>query len=134
MNLDRWIGSAGTRVATLTFALLCLTVVAVHMRRLLPQTGQLAIVVACASGLLALVGVIYSFHPVYSLWMRMAKGLNTIVVTVLFGACYLIIVPVFFLVVFRSDPLRLRRRFDPKTFWIPRHRDPIDSTAFRRMG
>ena len=53
--------------------------------------------------------------------------------TVLFGACYLVIVLPFVLVVKVLDPLRLRKH-DEETYWIELSERTIDPVSFERMG
>jgi hypothetical protein len=130
MNPDRLIGSAGIRFATLILALLCLAAMALDF---LSQAGVVLRTLTFGCAILTFMGIVYSFRAVYSLWMRVAKALHAVGVTLLFGACYLFIIPLFFLISWAFDPLRLRNRSEPQTFWIPRRRTPCDLTFLQRM-
>jgi hypothetical protein len=76
----------------------------------------------------------YSLRKIYRLWMRFAELLHSIAVAVLFGGCYLLIVPVFFLISRPFDPLRLRGRADAKSYWIKRRRGDVDLRSLQRGG
>ncbi|MHC4427326.1 MAG: hypothetical protein ACYS0D_01815 [Planctomycetota bacterium] len=130
MNTERLIGSTAIRVSTVIFAVLC--VVLFLSRGRFPESSGLLLVLAIVSGILACLAFIHSFRAVYDAWMRFAKVLHTIVVAVLFGACYLAVVPLFFLMVWPSDPLRLRKGSKPATFWIRRRE--FDPSSLNRMG
>lgn len=65
---------------------------------------------------------------------RFAEVLNTVIVTVLFAACYLLIVPIFYLLLRWSDPLRLRGDDTSDSFWIDKTETPLDRDSLERMG
>lgn len=126
MDVSRFIGSATVRLIALvlaaSFAWVALGVTA----------GRLPWYAALVSGLLAWIAVVHSSRPLYAWWMRVAEALHTLVITVLFGACYLLIVPLFGLLTRRRDPLRLRRR-RLESSWEVR-RGSIDARSLERMG
>lgn len=131
MDPARFVGSANVRCATLLFAGSCVT--AALLQRGSPGAGGMLSWLAVGSGLLAFIGLIHSFASVYAVWLGFAERAHTVVISVLFGACYLLVVPVFRLITLASDPLRLRKRSHAKTFWISRQEDP-DPASLERMG
>ena len=134
MNSDRLVGSTGIRLATLVFSLLCVTAVVLYERDFFSELSEVLLILAIGSGVLAFIGLTHSFRVVYSLWMKFAETLHTVTITLLFGACYLVVVPVFFLMVWPFDPLRLRNRSEPDTFWIQRRNPRCDPPSLQRMG
>lgn len=84
-------------------------------------------------GLLAFVGLVHSARSVFTKWMAFARFLHSITVPALFGACYLLVVPIFVLLNWRRDPLGLRPR-SQSTFWTDRHRGTLDKNSLSRMG
>jgi hypothetical protein len=133
MDVERLIGSASVRVATL--AALLISVMGLMFRDYvsIPGGKSALFYLAVGSGVLAFIGLIHSFRALYSWWLRGAELLQKLVVTSLFGACYLLIVPWFFLIVRAVDLLRWRSRPET-TFWIPRRRVKTDETSLARMG
>ena len=122
MDPIRLVGSALMRCAALLFAGAC-AAAAVH------QLAWLAI----ASGVLAFISLIHSFSSLYTAWLAFAEVARVAVITVLFGACYLLVVPVFRLVTLFSDPLLLRNRSRAETFWSERL-DDSDPGSLERMA
>jgi hypothetical protein len=133
MNSDRLVGSVGVRLATVVFFLLSVTALALYERGLFPN-GRALLVLAVGSAILGFMGMIHAFRTLYARWMRWAMILHIGMITILFGACYLLVVPVFFLMVWPFDLLRLRKRIEPETFWIRRRSSTCDLTSFQRMG
>jgi len=74
-----------------------------------------------------------TYKDFYDLWMRAAKTLHAGVAAFLFGACYILVVPIFFLMIWPFDVLRLRRS-DAPTFWIRRRTASCDLRSLQRMG
>jgi hypothetical protein len=132
VNIERFVGTATVRLATLVVILLSLTTALPDARGMFPN-GKWLPVVTVATGVVAFIGLIHSFRMLYDLWMRAVTTLHTGMVTLLFGACYLLVVPVFFLMVWPFDVLRLRKS-DPKTFWIRRRRSECNLASLQRMG
>lgn len=130
MNTERLIGSTAMRVLTVVFAAVCAALLLARGR--FPDASGLLLVVAIASGILACLAFIHSFRAVYTAWMRFAKALHNVVIAVLFGACYLAVVPFFFLIAWPSDPLRLRKQPESGTFWVRRRE--FDPSSLDRMG
>lgn len=133
MNSDKLIGSVGVRLATLVFFLLSATAAVLYARSLFPN-GKALLVLAVGSAILGFVGVIHASQTLYVLWMRWAMTLHTGMIIMLFGACYLLIVPVFFLMVWPFDLLRLRKRSEVETFWIRRRSSACELASLQRMG
>jgi hypothetical protein len=134
MTPDELIGSAGIRIATVVFSLLCVAGFVVSHYGVFAKTRGPVLTLAVVCGILAGVGAIHCFQGVFSLWMRLARILNTVVTTLLFGACYILVVPFFFLVIRLLDPLCLRKRPEPPTFWLERPHATVDITSLERMG
>ena len=134
MTIDKLIGSTGVRITAMVFSVLCVMGVVLSRYRFFGETRSSALTLAIISGILAVVAAIYCFRPVFSLWMRLAKVLNVLVTTLLFGACYIMVVPFFFLVIRLLDPLCMRKQPEPKTFWLERRSTGIDITSMQRMG
>lgn len=134
MNPDRLVASPGVRFATVVSIGLCVTGAVLYAFDLTSTASGMLLVLAVGSGILALVGMIHSFRVVYTRWMRFAQVLHTAVVTLLFGACYLFVVPVFFLMVWPFDLLRLRKRSSQHTFWHRRRSVKVDADSLTRMG
>ena len=130
MDSARFVGSVSTRLATIALVLVCLGSVVQYGRAPSPIILTLTI----GAGFLAFLGMIHCFGALYSRWMRFAGLLHTVAVTVLFGACYLFVVPLFYLFVRVSDPLRLRSRAQPGSFWIRRRNPGLDPSTLQRMG
>lgn len=134
MNPNRLVGSLGVRLTTFVFSLLCVTVVMLHGGDRFPTLSKGLMILAVGSGVLAFIGLIYSFKVIYALWMRFAAILHAVIVTLLFAICYLVVVPVFFLIAWPFDPLRLRNRSEPDTFWVRKRSTPCDLSSLERMG
>lgn len=134
MNSDRLVGSDGVRLATLLFLLLSVTAVVLYERGSFPNGYKAPLIVAVVAGILAFIGVIHCVRTVYTAWLKLAMTLHTVIVTILFGFCYLFVVPVFFVIRWPSDPLRVRKRSEVETFWIRRRRSRCDLASFQRMG
>ena len=131
MDPSQLVGSAAIRGATLLFAAVCAA--AVSMSGSSPGAQRLLTWLAIGSGLFAAIGFLHSFQSTYSAWLRFAERLQTVVISILFGACYLLVVPLFRLFTQISDPLRLRRRMRAETFWVLRPEDS-DLDSLERMG
>jgi H+/Cl- antiporter ClcA len=89
---------------------------------------------AIVCGLLAGLAGIYCSRVVFGWWMRFAKVLNAIATTIVFGLCYLVLVPFFVPFIWALDPLRLRRGSSPASFWHERPKTPVNADTLRRMG
>ncbi len=134
MDVDRLIGSTGIHVATLAVSLLSMTVVVFREQTVLSGARDALFFLPIAGGVLAFIGLIHSFRSLYSWWLRFAAHLQRLVVTLLFGSCYVVIVPWFFLMAHSIGLLRLRNRSEPKSFWIPRRHVDCDARSLARMG
>ena len=78
-------------------------------------------------------GLILSFRNTYDGWLRLATRIQIVVSILLFGACYLLIVPLFVPFVRIADPLRLRKR-KGESSWVVTGRDANDVRTYQRMG
>jgi len=132
MDSARLVGSASIRCAALLFAGVCAA--AVLLQHGSPKAaGGILPWLAIGSGVLAFIGLIHSSRRLYAAWLGLAEVAKLVVISGLFGSCYLFVVPVFRLITQVSDPLRLRRRSPPETFWILRREDS-DPASLERMG
>ena len=134
MNSDKFVGSVGVRLATLLFLLLSVMAVVLYERGSFPNVSKAPLIVAVVAGILAFIGMIHSVRKVYTAWLNLAMTLNTVMITILFGACYLLVVPVFFVIRWPSDPLGVRKRFEVDTFWVRRRRSRCDLASLQRLG
>lgn len=128
----QWVGAPRAKLAAVGFAGLCAA--AILARPHLPAWGGALSAAALAAGLLAWLGLLHSSRALYARWLRVAEGIQTLVVTALFGAVYLFVVPLFTALRLPFDPLRLRRRSREESFWIRRARRPVDLESLQRMG
>jgi hypothetical protein len=96
-------------------------------------TGTPFLIVTVVVGFLTFVGVIHSFRRLYYRWLAVAESLQGVVITLLFGACYLLVVPWFALVA-RLIGARSRSRIDSTTYWRSRNASACDENYFARMG
>ena len=69
----------------------------------------------------------------YQWWLRTAAKIQTVVVTVLFGACYLFVVPFFSLIMVVRAALRSRGRAE-RSDWIDLPPEDTTVESFQRMG
>jgi hypothetical protein len=125
---SRWIRTTAAAAAALCLAAIAGKLSVGEVSALARALGPLAFV----SALVAVVCLPLCSRRVYPVWMRFAARLNTVVVTGIFGACYLLIVPLFWLLRWRADPLRLRSDPRVKTYWVQRPKR--DAQSFERMG
>lgn len=128
-----YVGSRWIRATAAVFFAVCLAAIATKLS--VEQASVAARIfgaLAFISALAALVCLPLCSRRVYPVWMRFAERLNTVVVTVIFAACYLLIVPLFWLLRWRADPLRLHSDPRVKTYWV--RRPERDARAFERMG
>jgi hypothetical protein len=132
VNIERIVGSLGIRLAAAGLALACLFGAWLYRDGAFPDASGWVLFLTIASGVLALMAGVHTSRAVYARWLAFSQRLHGFVVTVLFGACYLLVVPLFRLVGLTRDPLRLGRRDRAQTFWIPRQNPGPDS--FERMG
>jgi hypothetical protein len=85
-------------------------------------------------GFLAFVGFTHCFKSVYTWWMKFANLLHKLVTAILFGACYLFLVPLFYPAIWILDPLGLRKNRGSESFWVRRRNRRLDLASLRRMG
>ena len=83
-----FVGSTSIRLATVTLIVLLITTLVVG-RDLLPQAGRLVTLFSIANALLAVIALLHCSRAVYSAWERFAVRFHKVLVTLLFGACYL---------------------------------------------
>ncbi len=119
MDFDRFIASPGIRVASLLLIALGVGSIGSYP------------MIAVVAGVLAAFGAILSFHSSYDAWLPLAERIQKVVTTVLFGACYLLIVPLFSIFVRAGDPLRLR---ESDSSWVTEQREASDAQSYQRMG
>jgi len=131
--MPSYVGSKWTRIAAVVLATACVAAVLAATRT---EDGSslrsLLFTAAFVTGVATAACLPLCSRRFFPIWMRWAEKLNTVVMTALFGLCYLLIVPLFFLVQWRKDPLRLRGNPSATTFWISRSKS--DPQSFERMG
>lgn len=130
---DRMVGSRSVRLSATV--LICAAAICASLAyQRSGESGQGAVIaVTVVLSALAFFGLIYSSTRIFSIWMTFAHALQATVITVLFGACYLLIVPFFAPIARLLDPLRMRKR-RYKTFWVERRRVSTDAENLSRMG
>jgi hypothetical protein len=127
MSTNRFVGSWTARVAVVVFALLTIALASSAS-----QSPRYVTYAAVFSGILTWLSLVHAVVPLFRAWMRFAEFLHNVAVTVLFGACYLLLVPFFHLLLRRRDPLHLRRSNDSSS-WIIRT-GVVDASSLERMG
>ena len=133
MDLERFIGSIGVRVATLVFLSLVVMTVVLHDNAV--SCGQDALFAfIIIAGIIVFVFLFHCSRALYTWWVRFAELFRKLVVMALFGGCYLLIVPWFFLAARAMDARRWLGRSEPASFWIRRRREEIDGRSLTRMG
>jgi hypothetical protein len=127
MTTNRLVGSLLARtsapvlgVVTFTFAL---------TTGMLQRSALFAVIVG---GLLTWLALVHSSKTLFVLWMRLAGALQTVMITTLFSVCYVLVVPVFRVIVWFRDPLHLRRSRH-ETSWVARTA-VVDAVSMERMG
>lgn len=128
MNTSRFVGTVAVRTITAALIGVCAS-----LSILAGAGSRLLFWAAVLSGLLAWIGLVHSFSPLFRGWMRFAERLQAVAVTILFGTCYLLVVPLFTLFVRARDPLRLGKKTRQDTSWVPRTQS-IDLQSMERMG
>jgi hypothetical protein len=124
MTTTGWAGTIPVRLATVGMAGLALWLTTA-------AAGSAAFYAALGAWLLTFLGVVHWSGRILAAWMRFAEALHRVAVRVLFGACYLLIVPFFVPVVRIRDPLGLRGR--RTTAWVAK-RGEMDLPSMERMG
>jgi hypothetical protein len=126
VTTNRFVGSTAARVSAPLFA-----AAAMAMASVPPGVVPFKTLAVVILAVLAWLGVVHASAGLFALWMRFADLLHTVAVTVLFGACYLVVVPLFRLALWFRDPLSVRRA--RQTSWVPRTR-LVDADSLERMG
>jgi hypothetical protein len=127
MTTNRLVGSALARVAAPVLGLVTVRLVLATD----PRHGY-AFAAVVLGGVLTWLALVHSSRTLFALWMRFARALQTVAITTIFSVCYLVIVPVFRVVLWFRDPLHLRRPPD-ETAWVARTAT-VDATSMERMG
>ena len=133
MDSARIVGSSGVRLTTAVLMLACAGGGWLLRAASFPNARRVLLFLTVALGFAAFIGLIHSFRAIYSGWLAFAGVLHVIAVNAIFGACYLLVVPLFRLIVLPFDPLRLRKRADATSFWVEREEDP-GPDSYQRMG
>lgn len=84
-------------------------------------------------GFLTLVLAIHCSKTVFDRWMSFAGRMNVFGTALLFGVCYLVVVPVFWAICRVLDPLRLSRK-ERTSYWIPRAKREMSLRSLQRMA
>jgi hypothetical protein len=135
LDIERIIGSREVHIATVVSALLVATAIVLRAYAIAPWTeSTLFLILSVVVGVIAFIGLIHSFRALYYRWLAFAGFLQRVVVTLLFGGCYLLVVPWFALVLRVIDLRRSRGRLEPRSVWVPRPHTKYDERYFTRMG
>ena len=134
MNIMAFVGSAAAIAATAALAALCLLGAAAYATTLVPGWSGATLAFTVVTGVLALMAFMHTSRTVYRRWLKIAEAMNKTVVTVLFGVFYLVVVPVFALLIWPFDLLRLRSRPKATTYWIDRKNTKGDAASLQRLG
>jgi hypothetical protein len=135
VDIERIIGSRGIRGVTLVAAVILVTTMVLRAYGIAPWTGGRAFLVfSVGVGFIAFIALIHSFRTLYDRWLAVAAFLQRVVITLLFGGCYLLVVPWFALLARVIGVRGLRGRPGPRSFWVRRRHSPCDESYFTRMG
>jgi len=132
MNTDQLIGNRWVRAAAVAAALCVVIAAGAGAAGVWPAWHRVLRFVAWSSGFVALLAGVHWSGRIFSRWMQAAGVLNTITTTLLFGACYFVIVPLFWAILQLRRLLTGRRR--PRAQWQERDRADADLAFFQRMG
>ncbi len=89
---------------------------------------------AVVSGIAAFVFFALSIPPFYSAWLRFGERLNGLVMTVIFGAIYLLFLPFLLIFVVPKNRLRTRKADECETFWEEQTDRNDEIEEMMRMG
>lgn len=132
MNSEQLIGNRWVRAAGVVCALACAGAVGLNLAGGLSR-GQAALrLTAWLAGFLAVLAGVHWSQSIYGRWMRAAGVLNIVATTLLLGACYFLIVPVFWAIVQLRHIGRTRGGRD--SYWHERRPVDPDLRYFQRMG
>ena len=134
MTTENLVGSDAVRRATGALLALALVFAYVYARDIFPASSGLMFWLLTATGILTFMAFVHTTRGIYAGWLRFAKVLHTGVITVLFGSIYLLIVPVFALVIWPFDVLKARKHTRSQSYWIPKRTVHPDVTFFQRLG
>jgi hypothetical protein len=134
MTVENLVGSDTVRRATAALLALWLLTVLVYVRDVLPGRSTLVLWFVAAIGILTLMAFVHTTRGIYARWLVFAEKLHGVVLAALFGGIYLFIVPLFALMIWPFDVLKIRRRNRSATFWIAKPSISADLAFFRRLG
>lgn len=83
-------------------------------------------------GLFSLFGIILSSRKLFKAWTEFGNLIQKVVTSLLFGAVYLIIIPIFRIPSWIGQIVQ--REKTENTFWIKRSVQKIDRDFFKRLG
>jgi hypothetical protein len=134
MNLNNVIGSAAVRWTAGACAVLSVSAAAMHAGSAWPSGAGITLAIAIVSGVLAFMAFVHASRAIYARWLTVASVMNKAVITALFGTCYIVVVPLFALLIWPFDVLRLRSRRDVDTYWVRKQNTRCDLASLQRMG
>ena len=130
MNPVRYIGTRPMRLS----ALLLLAACAASWRAHFDQAEDANLLfVSVVLSVLAFMAVVHSGKGIYERWMQIAERIQLIVVTTIFSALYLTLVPLLWIFAWSRDSMGLRNS-DASSYWQPRRNEERDLEFFRRPG
>jgi hypothetical protein len=127
MSTNRFVGSVVARVAVVAFGVLTAALAAAAT-----QAPRYVTYVAIIAGVLTWLSLVHAIKPLFRRWMRLTELMHNVAVTVLFSVCYLLLVPLFHLVLRRRDPLHVRREKSASS-WVEKS-GVVDAASLERMG
>ena len=86
-----------------------------------------------SAGLALFCGVHWS-REIFALWNRCAVALQAMVAFSIFAAVYIVLVPIFSMLMFLGSLLRRLRGRATETFWVHRSENRCDWDSMKRMG
>jgi hypothetical protein len=134
MTIDNLVGSTLVRGITAVLTVVSAAVVTLYLRDGFAGAPRLGFALSVAGGVLTFMAFVHTTRGIYARWLAFAAKLHSVVITILFGAVYLIVVPIFALVTWPLDILRLRNRPGLGTYWIDKRPVADVASELQRMG
>jgi hypothetical protein len=131
MNSDRLVGCTALRVSAVGFAAASLGAAYALYTGLLPEWSFWLRTALFAGVLLSLVAGVHWSAGIYRRWMWLAGVINTVSMTVIFGLCYLFLVPMVAVIIHMR---RLRSGNTTQSAWVVRPNRECDGEYLQRMG
>ena len=134
MTTENLVGSDAVRRTTGALLTLSMVLAFLYLRDIVPDRSGLMFWLLAVTCILTFMGFVHTTRAIYARWLALAKIIHTGVITALFGAIYLLIVPLFALLVWPFDLLKVRTQRGSRTSWIPKPVVNPGITFFQRLG